>query len=210
MNDSFAQAVGPIFRYMVDFPAKLGQGDDPPLAEVRGDLLTLISEAEQRAGSREQASDFAAAKYALIYWIDELLINSTWSHATDWREHILEWDFYRERLGGEKFYDKAREAETLPRTDALEVFFLCVALGFQGKYTHNLFELQKWAERVYGRIASASQPPDRFLPEEAREFEPGPLQPLPGKSVLLAVSVLVSATALVTLACFILAVHLTA
>ncbi|MEO6810779.1 MAG: DotU family type IV/VI secretion system protein, partial [Isosphaeraceae bacterium] len=112
-----------------------------------------------------------------------------------------------ERLGGEQFYDKAREAESLTSTDPLEAFYLCVALGFQGKFGSNRLELQRWGERVYGRIASGGKPPERFLPDESREVEP--IQPLPGKTVLLTVSILVSATALITLACFILAVHAT-
>ena len=208
MNDAFAQAVGPVFQYMVDFPPRLARGEAPQLHEVREDLLALLSEAEQRATTRELAGDFALAKYALVYWLDEVLINSSWSHAADWREHILEWEFYRERLAGEEFYERAREAETLARPDALEVYFLCVALGFQGKYTHNLRDLQKWTERLYTRIATVNQPPDRFLPEDARDGEAGPLQPLPGKSILLTVSVLTSVTALVTLVCFLLAVQL--
>ena len=141
---------------------------------MRGEVLALLAEAEQRA-PRELAGDFALAKYALVYWIDEILINSSWSHALDWREHILEWDFYRERLGGEAFFDRAREAEALSRTDPLEVFFLCVALGFQGKYTYSRPELRKWAEHAYGRIASANTHPDRFLPESPRDEDPSPL-----------------------------------
>jgi type VI secretion system protein ImpK len=209
MNDAFEQLVGPVFQYVIDFPQRLAQGENPPLQEVRGELLTLLSEAEQRASSREQASDFALAKYALVYWTDEILINSTWSHALEWRDHILEWEYFRERLAGEEFFEKARQAEGLTRTDALEVYFLCVALGFQGKYAINPAELQRWAGRVYERVASASQPSDRFLPEDPGEAQLGPLRPLPGKSVLLGVSILVSVTALVTLACFLLAVHLT-
>lgn len=209
MNDAYAQLVGPVIQYVVDFPRRLEQGEDPPLREVRSDLTALLAEAEQRASTRDLAGDFATAKYALVYWVDEILINSSWSHALEWRDHILEWEYYRERLAGEEFFEKARQAEGFTRTDALEVFFLCVALGFQGKYAVNPAELARWSARVYARVASASQPADRFLPEDPRDGELGPLAPLPGKSMLLGVSVLVSVTALVTLACFLLAVHLT-
>ena len=210
MNDAFAQLVGPIFRAVIEFPGRLGHGDEPGLDEVRGEFLSMLAEAEQRAASaRDTADDFATAKPALVYWIDEVLINSRWAHAGAWREHILEWDFYRERLGGEAFFERARGAEALTRTDPLEVYFLCVALGFQGKYTYSRPELRAWAEKAYARIAGASTHPERFLPDEPRDPDAGPLRPLPGKSALLGVSVLVSITALVTLACFILAVHLT-
>lgn len=209
MNDAYAQLVGPIFQYVIDFPRRLADGENPALTELRSDLVALLTEAEQRASTRDLAADFAPARYALIYWVDEILINSTWSHALEWREHILEWEYYRERLGGEEFFEKARQAEGLTRTEPLEVFFLCVALGFQGKYANNPAELGRWAARVYERVASASQQADRFLPDNPTEAELGPLRPLPGKSALLSVSVLVSVTTLVTLAFFLLTVHLT-
>ena len=209
MNDAYAQLVGPVFQYVIEFPQRLARGEVPPLHEVRADLLALLAEAEQRASTLGLAADFAPAKYALVYWIDEVLINSSWSHALEWREHILEWEYFRERLAGEEFYEKARQAETLARSDALEVFFLCVALGFQGKYANNPGELQLGGAGL--RADRLRQPVERPVPPRRPGATPNsrPLRPLPGKSILLGVSVLVSVTALVTLACFILAVHLT-
>ncbi len=210
MNDAFATLVGPIFRAVLEFPNRLGHGDEPPLETVRAEFLNLLAEAEQRAApTRDLATDLATAKPALVYWIDEMLINGPWAHAGAWRERILEWEFYRERLGGEAFFEKARAAETLNRTDPLEVFFLCVTLGFQGKYTYHRDDLRAWAEHAYGRIAGANPHPERFLPDEPRDPDAPPLRPLPGKAALLNVSILVSITALVTLACFLLAFHLT-
>ncbi len=210
MNDAFAQIISPVAQYVIEFQRGLERGENPTIDQVKTDLIGLIGEAEQKAAvARDLAANFALAKYALVYWSDEVLINSRWSHADEWRNHILEWEYYRENVGGEKFYDKAEEAERLADTDPLEVFFQCVALGFQGKLGFNRTELQRWVERAYGRIASGSQQPDRFLPDEPRDAEPAGLVPLPGKTVLLAVSVLVSITALLTLAGFILTVQWT-
>ncbi|MBX6313762.1 MAG: DotU family type IV/VI secretion system protein [Isosphaeraceae bacterium] len=209
MKEPFSQLVTPVIQYVIDLQRRLQRGEDPGLREVRDQLLGLLDEAEQRAtAASDLAADYDLAKHALVYWIDEVLINSRWSQAADWREHILEWDFFRERLGGEKFFDKAEEAERRAGTDPLEVFFLCVALGFQGKYAARRPELQRWAARVFGRIAAGASPPERFLPDDPDDATNAPLQPLPGKTVLLAVSVLTSVTVLVTLACFLLSVHL--
>jgi type VI secretion system protein ImpK len=208
MNDAFAKLVGPTLQFGLSFPQRLAQGEQPSLSEVRTELMEMIDEAGRRAAaSRELADDFALARHALVYWIDEVLINSRWAHAGEWRDHILEWDYYRERLGGEKFFEKARDAEVRAGTDPLEVFFLCVSLGFQGRYAFSRPELQAWSARAYRRIVQGNPPPDRFLPDDPGDDEI--LRPLPGKSVLLTVSVLVSITALATLACFIMAVHMT-
>lgn len=211
MNDAFAELVGPIFQHVIDFQDRLEQGDHPALEAEREHILTLLEESTQRARTaRELSADFELAKYALVYWIDEVLINSTWTHAEAWRKQILEWDFYRENVGGDRFFEKAREGEELSNTDALETFYLCVALGFRGKYAFTPTELQNWSARGYAKIVAGSKQPERFLPDDARDVEIEPLGPLPGKSILLAVSILVSISALVTLVCFLLAVHLSA
>ena len=205
MNDSFARLVSPVFQRLIDLLQQVAQGESPALGPAREQLWIALEEAEQQAGGSSQlAHDFALAKHALVYWIDEVLINSTWSHAMEWRQQILEWDIYQERLRADRFYEKAHEAEALATTDPLETFYLCVALGFRGRYVDSPVELRKWADRVYNRIAASSQQADKFLPDDLTDRER--LKPLPGQSILLAVSVMVSITALFTLACFVLAV----
>jgi type VI secretion system protein ImpK len=205
MTDSFARLVGPVFHQVIDLLQRMEQGESPALEPERARLCAVLDEAEQQAGASSQlAHDFALARHALVYWIDEVLINSHWTHALEWRQQILEWEIYQERLRADRFYEKAHEAEALATTDPLETYFLCVALGFRGRYVDSPGDLRKWADRVYNRIAASGQQADKFLPEDPGDHEP--LKPLPGQSILLAASVLVSVTALVTLACFVLAV----
>jgi len=210
MTDAFAALVGPVFQRLIDFQHKLERGEHPPLEAERNQFLALLSDAEQKASTSSQlAHDFELARHGLVYCVDEVLINSSWTHALEWRQQILEWEVYHERLRADRFFEKARDAEMLADTDPLETFYLCVALGFRGKYVDSVPEFHQWGERVYNRVVAGLKQPDRFLPDEPRDADRAPLQPLPGKTVLLAVSMLVSATVLVTLACFILAVHLT-
>jgi type VI secretion system protein ImpK len=208
MNDAFAQIIDPILRHVLEVRHRAAEGDHPALEEVRAELQRLFGEAEQRAAvARDTSANFALARYALVYWADEVLINSAWAHAEAWRNHILEWDYYRENLGGEKFFEKADEAERLADTDPLEVFFTCVALGFQGRLGFSKTDLRRWVERAYARIAGGASQTDRFLPDDDRNAFV-PLEPLPGKARLLLASALVSATALATLAGYIAAMHI--
>lgn len=220
MTDAFFNLIGPVIRYVIDLQLKVEQGEHTPLPVVREKIMGRLAEAEQRASvSTQLMHDFELAKYALVYWVDEVLIDSAWEHALAWKQHILEWDIYRERLRADRFFEKAAEAATLAGTDPLEVFFICAALGFRGKYrpkpedaateaADKLANFQKWAERAYGRVVAGSSQPERFLPDEPRDAERGPLAPLPGKSYLLAVSILVSITSLVSLLGFLAAVEL--
>ena len=205
MTDPFASVVGPIFEYVIDLEQRLEERENPPLETERRQIMDRLAEADQRAGaSGPLAHDYELARHALVYWIDEVLINSRWKHAHEWRQHILEWDIYHERLRADRFFEMAHDAETLAGTDPLETFFLCVALGFRGRYADNRKELRRWSERVYNRVVAGSHHPDKFLPDDPGRREP--LRPLPGKSVLLAVSLLVSLSVVTTLACFVLAV----
>ena len=76
------------------------------------------------------------AKYALACWADELLIQAnTWDGATWWASNKLEFEYFNTAEGAIKFFLNAREAASLTRSDPLEVYFVCVNLGFQGFYT---------------------------------------------------------------------------
>jgi type VI secretion system protein ImpK len=208
VTDAFAELVAPLFGRVVALQQGFERGEHPALEPVRAEVLALLAEADARAAADGHlARDFALARAALVYWTDEVLINSSWSHAAEWGQHILEWDLYRERLRADRFYERAAEAERLAGTDPLETFFLAVALGFRGRLALDPAELRAWADRVYARIAASRTQPERFLPEEPRAGGSG-LEPLPGKAMLLRTSVLVSVTAIVTLACFLLSVHL--
>jgi type VI secretion system protein ImpK len=205
MTDPFAAVVGPVFQYVIDLQQRLEEGENPPLDSERAQIMELLAEADQKAGSSGPlVHEYDLARHALVYWIDEVLINSTWKSALEWRQQILEWELYQERLRADRFYEKAHEAEALASTDALEVFYLCVALGFRGRQVDSPADLRQWNQRVYNRIVSGSQQPDKFLPDDPTGYEP--LRPLPGPSILLTMSILVSITALFTLVCFVLAV----
>ena len=208
MKDAFGQVIDPVLRYVIDLRRGADRGEHPAIESVKSDLLGLFAEAEQKAGAaRETSASFGLVKYALVYWADEVLINSSWAHADGWRYHILEWEYFRENVGGEKFFEKADEAERLNDTSPLEVFFLCVTLGFQGKLGFDKTQLRRWIERAYNRLAAANQAPERFLPDDADRDALEPLGPLPGKTLLLRVSMLVSASALATLAGFLYAIQ---
>jgi type VI secretion system protein ImpK len=206
MNDAFAQLVTPVLKHGTDLQRRIEEGEQPDLHEVKAELLDLFASAESRAGAtRELAAEFALAKFALVYWADEILIDSPWTHADAWRAHILEWDYYKDNHGGDKFYDRAEDALRLSGIDPLETFFLCVALGFQGKYATSKPDLKLWAERAYARITSGAPPSERYLPDEPRSA--GRIRPLPGKTILLTVSALAAGTMLATLVGFLLAAH---
>jgi type VI secretion system protein ImpK len=205
MTDDFAGLVTPVFRHVIQLLRRIDQGECPDLEPERVKVVALLEEAGRQARARAQlAYDFALARHALVYWVDEVLINAPWSHSPTWQNRILEWQYFRERNRAERFYEEADKALRLVNTDPIETFHLCVAMGFRGKYDDDPEGLFRWAQPVYRRVEAGCRQPDRFLPDE--QFDRKPLTPRSGPLVLLAVSLLVSLSALVTVAGFILAV----
>lgn len=205
MTDPFAAIVGPTFQHVIDLLRRVEQGEAPALEDERREILARLDEARRQAGASSQlARDFELARYALIYWIDEVLIDSPWMHATEWRQRILEWDFFGMRVRADAFFERLEQAERLDTTDPLETFFLAIALGFRGKHAGAPEELHPIADRLYNRVAAGQSRSEKFLPDDPDGGEP--LRPLPGQAILLAVSVLASLSVLFTLACFFAAI----
>jgi type VI secretion system protein ImpK len=215
MNEQFSRLVEPIIRYMINIQRRLvGPGTGhPSLDEVHDELVRLFKESRSSAASYERPRDYTdLAEYALVYWADEVLINSDWAHADEWRgNRLLEWELYQENVAGDKFFTKAEVARAQSR-DALETFFVCVALGFQGRYATDKArrprwrgsgmahpQLREWATEAYRLIRETQE---RLFPREDADFDSDPA-PLPGRTLLLRVSILISITVLSTLAAWI-------
>ena len=95
---------------------------------------TFEREAHKAGYTAEQAKD---AQYALCAFLDESVLNTPTSNARQHIElHPLQYKYFGVHLAGEGVFDKL---DTLRRdvranVDVLEVYHLCLALGFQGKY----------------------------------------------------------------------------
>ena len=75
------------------------------------------------------------AGQALIYWIDEMLIMTDWEGQDWWNNNKLETEILDDSNDRYRFfYRDAKEAAGLPDKSGLEVYYLCVALGFRGLY----------------------------------------------------------------------------
>ncbi len=125
-------------------------------------LLTAAHDEAARAGYDSQ--DTKLAIYAATVFLDESVLNSPQPALAGWSRRPLQEELFGEHLGGEVFFDKLRglfarhESEDL--ADLLEVFQLCLLLGFRGRYaTGGRGELERWAaaaadkvERIRGRF----------------------------------------------------------
>ncbi|HEX3726221.1 MAG TPA: DotU family type IV/VI secretion system protein [Pirellulales bacterium] len=131
MTPKFSEAVDPIYLHVLGLLDRIAAGESPAPEEERLRIRAWIDQAEGRLG---QGPDWQLARYALVAWIDELLIDVSWAGREWWNENALEVELFNTRLANEQFYLRAKEASHLPGRDALEVFYVCVVLGFRGLY----------------------------------------------------------------------------
>jgi type VI secretion system protein ImpK len=97
-----------------------------------GGLDRMVSD-----GRRMQLADadLAEARYALVAFIDEQIMRSDWSGRADWMSRPLQLELYRENTAGENFFVRLRALlRSGDRPVAVEVYYLCLVLGFQGAY----------------------------------------------------------------------------
>lgn len=80
--------------------------------------------------------DVEAAKYAYCAAVDEIILRSQYDIRDAWETRPLQLRLFGDQLAGEHFFQKLEElrARGIVHLQSLEVFHLCLLLGFQGKY----------------------------------------------------------------------------
>lgn len=131
MTPKFAQAVDPIFLHVIDLLERISRSDRLAPEEVAN---ACIREFERTEGQLGSGQAWGLAKYGLAAWIDAVLCDAPWPGVEWWTNNPLEVRFFGTRTAYTNFFAKAKEAMSLSNKDALEVFYVCVVLGFRGVY----------------------------------------------------------------------------
>jgi len=158
MTPNFAKAVDPIFVQVLRLLDRLQDQDRIHSPEnERFLLLNMFDRVSATLGSSEE---WNLAKYALVSWIDEMMLETPWNGRDWWSNNVLEVELFGTRLCHNQFYIRAQEASTSSQRDALEVYYNCVVLGFRGIYgdpemaaawaphQHLPPDLETWASRM--------------------------------------------------------------
>lgn len=109
----------------------------PDPQALRDELSRSIRTFEQAARAAGIASEkIIAARYMLCTLLDEIAASTPWGGSGLWAKHSLLVMFHGESSGGEKFFQLLSKLAENPRanSDILEMMYVCLALGFQGRY----------------------------------------------------------------------------
>ena len=106
----------------------------PSYDQVKADITRLMSDIEIRIGqSNITPDDFDLARFAVVAWVDETLLSSQWQDKDRWQKESLQRLYYLTADAGELFFDRLNAIGPHQR-DVREVYYLCLAMGFKGRY----------------------------------------------------------------------------
>ncbi len=126
----------------VTYLLKTVESRQPAYEDVKSNIRRLLVESEAHlALGAFTRDDYDQARFAICAWVDEAILSSAWNQKSFWLKDQLQRLHYNTTAAGEEFFDRLT-AIGLHQREVREVFYLCLALGFTGKYCHKNDEYQ--------------------------------------------------------------------
>jgi type VI secretion system protein ImpK len=151
---------------VLELVLKLRTGVVAPSNEVRPVVNDLLAQLDQSGrGLRCPAEQIESIKFALVAFIDETVLSPTndFRLRKEWEQLPLQLEYFREHLAGVKFFERLEALIEQPETegvDVVEVYYLCLLLGFKGKY--NFYLLEEQLGSVIANVAEYLRRADRL------------------------------------------------
>lgn len=124
-----------LVAYVVYFTKTVG-AKQPPCEQVKADILRLLTQSEHvvKKGLFSQ-EDYDLARFMICAWVDEAILSSSWNQKGLWQKEQLQRLYYQTLDAGEEAFERIN-ALGLHQREVREVYYLCLALGFMGRYHH--------------------------------------------------------------------------
>jgi type VI secretion system protein ImpK len=154
------QAAAPLLTLGARLSTAVNQAN---IATLRQQAVQEVRAFEERLRTSGVSSeDSVVARYVLCTFVDSAVLNTPWGAQGDWAGQSLLVLFHKEVGGGEKFFEILERLRGNPSRyiDLIELVYVCLALGYEGKYRHDpsgqgrLAELQ---HDLYGLIREQRQ-----------------------------------------------------
>jgi type VI secretion system protein ImpK len=140
-----------------------------------------LSEITREAIKRNYAAEHTMeTNFALVALLDEAILSSHDPSKEEWARKPLQEELFSVATAGELFFTRIEKlltrADSPELADMLEVFYLCILLGFEGQYvTGPKTDLHLLADRVRQRIERIRGSDARLSPQGLLPNEPVPV-----------------------------------
>ena len=135
------------------------------LDELRLQVIKRFDEFERNCLAKGLAvEDSQSVKYALTAFIDEVALNTQDAASSSWLLEPLQLEFFGEHMGGEGFFNKLSMLRQQANVDILEIYFLCLQLGFSGIYAmHGIDKLRAMQVDLRSQLDGLRKDKDNLL-----------------------------------------------
>jgi len=133
-NKTLADLSSDIFILILQLRSTNRYGNAYTLKSKINDLFDLFQRNARHAGFDNEKIN--QAKFALVAFLDETIICSEWDQKSEWLAEPLQLKWFSTFNAGEEFFINMRtlQQRTTANKEVLEIYFLCLVLGFKGKY----------------------------------------------------------------------------
>jgi type VI secretion system protein ImpK len=161
LADAYSECFATVFAFR-------GAQDDerPGYGAFRSHVMAQLADARRRVED-ERLDPRGYAQYAVVALVDETVMSSTWPGAEQWRREPLQVHYYDNLLAGERFFVRLDELRSGADDELLEVYFLCLCAGFQGRYRDEPGELQSQRRKLFQQLRPLDLRDEKHLTEEA-------------------------------------------
>jgi type VI secretion system protein ImpK len=129
----------------------------------RAQMKQALRVAEQEARSRGcNAEDVKQVIFAVVAFLDESVLSSRNPAFANWSRLPLQAELFGHQVAGEVFFQELEKAlsrnDSVETADLLEVYYLCLLLGFKGRYAAggDLRSIMATAQDKIRRVRGAS------------------------------------------------------
>jgi type VI secretion system protein ImpK len=129
---------------VLDLILRLKAGIVAPSNDLRPKVASMLEDFEKRAERyRFNHKIVQVSKFALAAFVDETVLMNNFPMRDQWEKYALQLEYFGEQLAGNKFFEKlqAMLGQIEVTKDAVEVYYVCMLLGFKGRYA--VYEQEK-------------------------------------------------------------------
>ena len=143
-------------------------------------IKTVLNEVERDAISAGYSShDIRDTHFAVVAFLDSVVLHSNDPVRPEWERQTLQEELFGQTDAGVVFFEKLENfrsrGDSAQLADMLEVYLLCLLLGFEGRYSGRLRgELESITEKVRRRIDDIRGTSDQISPSYVSVSAPAP------------------------------------
>ncbi len=150
-----AGAFASVFALILQLRTTRDFGDPTTLRQRAEALIDQAADRARAAGA--DAAEVREAEFCVVAFLDEAVMTSEWPGRDAWASAPLQLSRYDRYDAGEAFFDRLKQLfGEQGRDEVLEVYYLCLALGFKGRYQlHGREVLRQLIDELQSRLSRA-------------------------------------------------------